>query len=63
MELHSKWRHLIPDQFQDEMCPKPDDTIIQKVKNEKAQKVKQKNISKKLQKKKVHSDNNKLLLI
>ena len=59
MELYSKWRHLIPDQFQDEMCPKPDDTIILKVKNEKAQKVKQKNISKKLEKEKVDSENNK----
>ena len=47
VELYTKWRKLIPDSYQDEMCPKPNDEIINKVKRDKAKKAKDKLIAKK----------------
>ena len=42
VELFTKWRKLIPDSFQDEMCPKPSVEILHKVKRDKAKKAKDK---------------------
>ena len=42
VELYTKWRKLIPDQYQDIICPKPDDHIIIKVKRDKAKRAKNK---------------------
>ena len=38
VELYSKWRNLIPDQYQDDICPKPDESTMTKVKRDKAKK-------------------------
>ena len=46
VELYTKWRHLIPDQYQNEMCPKPKDNIINKVKKSKSKKAKDKRVEK-----------------
>ena len=46
VELYTKWRHLIPDQYQNEMCPKPKDNIINKVKKSKPKKAKDKRVEK-----------------
>ena len=42
VELYTKWRKLVPDQYQDQICPKPDDSILNKVKKDKAKKAKDK---------------------
>ena len=42
VELFTKWRKLIPDSFQDEMCPKLSKEILHKVKRDKAKKAKDK---------------------
>lgn len=42
VELYTKWRKLIPDQYQDIICPKPDDNVIIKVKRDKAKRAKNK---------------------
>jgi flavodoxin len=40
VELYSKWRKFIPHQFHAEICPKPDDLVLQRIKNEKKEKLK-----------------------
>jgi len=42
VELFSKWRNLIPDQFRDCICPKPTQEVITKVKQQKALKARNK---------------------
>ena len=41
VELFSKWRKLIPDRYQNEICPKPNEDIIVRVKQTKAKKAKE----------------------
>jgi hypothetical protein len=41
VKLWTKWTKRIPPQFQDEICPEPDKEIIQRIKNEKKEKLKQ----------------------
>jgi hypothetical protein len=41
VELWTKWRKFIPHQFQDEICPKPDVGVLQRIKSEKNEKLKQ----------------------
>ena len=38
VELYQKWRPLVPEEFADEICPKPPDSILETVKNERAEK-------------------------
>ena len=40
VELYLKWRPLLPDEYKDEMCPKPSDQVMEKVKNDKKDKAK-----------------------
>ena len=47
VELYLKWRHVLPDEFQDIMCPKPSDTVLDKIKNQKREKAKTKLAQKK----------------
>ena len=47
VELYTKWRKLIPNHYQDSMCPKPDDSVLLKIKRAKAKKAKDKLIEKK----------------
>ena len=49
VELYTKWRKLIPSQYQDEICPKPEDNVLLKVKAQKAKKTKAKLAAKKQQ--------------
>ena len=42
VELYTKWRKLIPDEFKDEMCPKPEYNVISKVKQQRNDKIKAK---------------------
>ena len=42
VELYTKWRPLLPEIYKDEMCPKPDGIIMEKVKNDKKLKAKAK---------------------
>ena len=49
VELYTKWRKLIPNHYQDSICPKPDDNVLLKVKRAKAKKAKDKLIAKKQQ--------------
>ena len=42
VELYQKWRNLVPDQYQDSICPRPSDNILLKVKRDKAKKAKDK---------------------
>ena len=42
VELYTKWRKLIPAPYQDVICPKPADEIINKVKKDKAKQAKSK---------------------
>ena len=39
-ELYLKWRPFVPDQFKDEICPRPPKEVINKVKKEKNAKIK-----------------------
>ena len=38
VELYQKWRPLVPEEFADKICPKPPDSILETVKNERAEK-------------------------
>ena len=49
VELFTKWRKVIPSQYQDEICPRPEDNVLLKVKKQKAKKAKDKLASKKQQ--------------
>lgn len=40
VELYTKWRGCIPLEFQEEMCPKPADVVLEKIKVEKQNKYK-----------------------
>ena len=42
VELYTKWRKLIPEQFQNIICPKPANDIINRVKKNKADRAKSK---------------------
>ena len=46
-ELYLKWRTVIPDEYQDIMCPKPADGVLEKIKGEKREKAKVKLAAKK----------------
>ena len=50
VELYLKWRNVVPDKFQDIMCPKPSDEVLEKIKNQKRDKAKSK-----LEQKKQHT--------
>jgi hypothetical protein len=41
VELWTKWRKFIPHQFQSEICPEPEVAVLQRIKNEKKEKLKQ----------------------
>ena len=47
VELYKKWRPLLPEEYADEICPKPPDSILEMVKNERAEKQKAKKAPKK----------------
>ena len=47
VELYKKWGPVVPEEFRDEICPKPSDRIINQVKSERAQKLKSKQSTKK----------------
>jgi hypothetical protein len=47
VELWVKWRKFIPSQFRDEICPRPNEKIIARIKEEKNDKLKVKNLAKK----------------
>ena len=38
VELYAKWRKFIPSPFQDEICPKPSDEVLDRVKGSKKEK-------------------------
>ena len=40
VELYLKWRGVIPHEFQDDICPKPEDHVLETIKNEKRDKEK-----------------------
>ena len=42
VELFTKWREFVPEEYRDIICPKPDDEIIQRIKAEKSAKAKKK---------------------
>ena len=42
VELYTKWRLFLPLEYQDIMCPKPDDKVIERIKNQKRTKAKEK---------------------
>ena len=42
VELFTKWREFVPEEYRDIMCPKPDDDIIERIKAEKSAKAKKK---------------------
>ena len=50
VELYSKWRPLLPEQYQDEMCPKPSDNVLENVKKDRAKKRKEKSSAEKKKK-------------
>ena len=56
VELYTKWRKLIPSQFQDEICPKPEDNVLLKIKAQKAKKAIDKLADKKQQLNEYHSN-------
>ena len=39
VELFTKWRPMIPEEFRDEICPRPSDDVYDLVKTEKAAKL------------------------
>ena len=47
VELYKKWRPLVPEEYADEICPKPPNSVLEMVKNEKAEKQKAKKAQKK----------------
>ena len=47
VELYKKWGPVVPEEFRDDICPKPSDRIINQVKSERAQKLKDKQSTKK----------------
>jgi hypothetical protein len=47
VELWVKWRKFIPPQFRDEICPRPNEKIIARIKKEKNDKLKVKKLAKK----------------
>ena len=40
VDLYQKWRPLVPNEYADEICPKPPDSVLAMVKNERAEKQK-----------------------
>ena len=42
VELATKWRPLVPPQFQDEICPMPDEALLKRVKDDRKEKKKKK---------------------
>mmetsp|Transcript_29630 Transcript_29630/g.43116 ORF Transcript_29630/g.43116 Transcript_29630/m.43116 type:complete len:98 (+) Transcript_29630:515-808(+) len=40
VEMYTKWRHLLPDYAKDVTCPKPSDTVIKKIRDERNAKAK-----------------------
>ena len=54
VELYTKWRPVVPEEFRDHICPKPPDHVLELVKKQKAEKQKAKKTpQKKVAKKKV----------
>ena len=47
VELYKKWRPLVPEEYADEICPKPSDSVFEMVKNERSEKQKAKKSPKK----------------
>ena len=47
VELYRKWRPLVPEEFRDEICPKPSDQILEIVKKERSEKLQKKKAPKK----------------
>ena len=47
VELYTKWRPCVPCDYQDTICPKPDDKILDRIKLQKRQKAKSKLAAKK----------------
>ena len=38
VELYTKWRKMVPEEFRDTICPKTSDLVIKEVKEEKRKK-------------------------
>jgi hypothetical protein len=53
VKLWTKWSNFIPHQFQSEICPEPEAAVLQRIKNERKEKLKQAAKKKKKKKKKM----------
>lgn len=42
VELYRKWRKFVPEEFQDEICPKPPDEVLNRIRDEKTKKARAK---------------------
>ena len=47
VELYSKFRKFVPEEFRDEICPKPSDHVLEKIKKDRSEKTKARNHKKK----------------
>ena len=47
VKLYKKWWPLVPDEYKDDICPKPHDSVFEILKKEKADKQKAKKVPKK----------------
>ena len=52
VELYTKWRPLVPDEYKDSICPKPHESVFEMVKKDKAEKRTAKEVTKKKAQKK-----------
>jgi hypothetical protein len=58
VELWTKWRKFIPLHFQSEICPEPEAAVLQRIKNEKLEKLKKTAKKKKKKREQPPMDNN-----
>jgi len=47
VELYTKFRKFVPEEFRDEICPKPSDHVLEKIKKDRSEKTKARNHKKK----------------
>ena len=52
VELYTKWWPLVPDEYTDDICPKPHESVFEMVKKDKAEKRTAKEVTKKKAQKK-----------
>ena len=46
VELYAKFRKFVPREFQDEICPRPSDEVLENIKQSRSQKTKARNVRK-----------------